>query len=100
MQRIVSAITALALALSFLASTAQPAAAVTGYDSAYFGESAFLIVVLVSLAGAAIGLALGLADGGARAQCATPTSHRFRRDRGVAGHFAGRQADRVRGARR
>ena len=42
MQRIVSAITALALALSFLGSTAQPAAAVTGYDSAYFGESAFL----------------------------------------------------------
>ncbi len=42
MQRIVSAITALALALSFFGSAAQPAAAVTGYDSAYFGESAFL----------------------------------------------------------
>ena len=40
------------------------------------------------------------ADRGARAQCATPTSHRFRRDGGVAGHFAGRQDRRVRGASR
>ncbi len=42
MQRIVTAITAMALALSIFGFTAQPAAAVSGYDSAYFGESAFL----------------------------------------------------------
>jgi hypothetical protein len=41
MRRIVTAISAAALALSMVAQ-AVPAAAVTGYDSAYSGESAFL----------------------------------------------------------
>ena len=41
MRKIVTAVTAASLALSMLA-TAIPASAVTGYDSAYAGESAFL----------------------------------------------------------
>jgi hypothetical protein len=41
MRKIVTAVTAASLALSMLA-TAVPASAVTGYDSAYAGESAFV----------------------------------------------------------
>ena len=41
MRKITTAITAAALAFSMLAA-AVPAAAVTGYDSAYAGESAFV----------------------------------------------------------
>ena len=41
MRKIVTAVTAAALSLSMLAS-AGPALAVTGYDSAYAGESAFV----------------------------------------------------------
>jgi len=42
MRRIITAITAVALALSLAASAAPANAAVPGYDSAYAGESAFL----------------------------------------------------------
>ena len=43
LRRIITAITAFAMALSMLATAqAAPAAAVAGYDSDYFGESAFL----------------------------------------------------------
>ncbi|MBA2768570.1 MAG: hypothetical protein H0U35_05470 [Sporichthyaceae bacterium] len=42
MRRIITAITAVALALSFVASATTVNAAVPGYDSAYAGESAFL----------------------------------------------------------
>ena len=44
MRKITTAITAAALALNMLAATV-PAAAVTGYDSAYAGESAFVNIV-------------------------------------------------------
>ena len=47
MRKIVTAVTAAALSLSMLAS-AVPALAVTGYDSAYAGESAFVPVFGVS----------------------------------------------------
>ena len=42
MRKITTAITATALAFSMFAALAVPAAAVTGYDSAYAGESAFV----------------------------------------------------------
>jgi hypothetical protein len=42
LHKILTAVTALAVVASLLAGTAGQAAAVTGYDSAYFGESAFL----------------------------------------------------------
>ena len=42
LKKILTAITALAVVASLLAGTAGTAAAATGYDSAYFGESAFL----------------------------------------------------------
>ncbi|HAF11031.1 MAG TPA: hypothetical protein DCK98_13255 [Chloroflexi bacterium] len=42
LKKIFTAITALALVATLLAGTAGPAAAASGYDSAYFGESAFL----------------------------------------------------------
>ena len=42
MRKITTAITAAALAFSMFAALAVPAAAVTGYDSAYAGESAFV----------------------------------------------------------
>ena len=42
MRRIVTAVTAAALALSLVAQAAPASAAVSGYDSAYAGESAFL----------------------------------------------------------
>jgi len=44
MRKITTAITAAALAFSMLAA-AVPAAAITGYDSAYAGESAFVNIV-------------------------------------------------------
>lgn len=42
LHKILTAVTALAVVASLLAGAAGQAAAVTGYDSAYFGESAFL----------------------------------------------------------
>jgi hypothetical protein len=42
LKKVLTAITALAVVASLLAGTAGQAAAVSGYDSAYFGESAFL----------------------------------------------------------
>jgi IPT/TIG domain-containing protein/Big-like domain-containing protein len=42
MRKITTAITAVALALSMQLAVAAPAAAITGYDSAYAGESAFV----------------------------------------------------------
>ena len=41
-KKILTAITGIALAFSMLAGSAGPAAAAAGFDSAYFGESAFL----------------------------------------------------------
>ena len=42
LHKILTAVTALAVVASLLAGAAGQAAAVSGYDSAYFGESAFL----------------------------------------------------------
>ena len=44
LHKILTAVTALAVVASLLAGAAGQAAAVTGYDSAYFGESAFLVL--------------------------------------------------------